>query len=59
MHTSQLEAYGKIQKANLSDRELEASVLTKAALKLKECKDNWDADNFIKLENALKYNQQI
>jgi flagellar protein FlaF len=56
---SQLETYGEIQKAGLSDRELEASVLTKAALRLKECKDNWDDNNYTKLDKALKYNQQI
>jgi len=59
MFMSQLETYGEIQKAGLSDRELEASVLTKAALRLKECKDNWDDNNYTKLDKALKYNQQI
>ena len=59
MVMSQLEAYGEMQKAGLTDRELEASVLTKAALRLKECRDNWDDDNNMKLDKALRYNQQI
>jgi flagellar protein FlaF len=41
-------------------REIEAWILTKAALKLKECRDNWDnADRNEKLEEALKFNQHI
>lgn len=41
-------------------RGIEAEVLTKAARKLRECQDNWEAaviDNT--LEEALKYNQQV
>ena len=56
--------------ANLSGRELEAHILTKAAQKLIECKNNWvfdkngkNAEAFrnleIKLFEALRYNQQI
>ena len=41
-------------------REIEAAVLTKAARKLKECQDNWDADDRDeKLAAALKFNQLI
>ncbi len=44
----------------MSGREIEAAVLTKAALKLKECQNNWEADNRDqKLEEALKFNQRI
>ena len=44
----------------MSGRELEASVLTKGALALKKCKDNWDdKDRDAKLDEALKYNQRI
>ena len=32
-----------LAKATQSGREIEAAVLTKAAVKLKECQDNWDA----------------
>jgi flagellar protein FlaF len=58
--TQALRAYESVAKATLSDREIEAAVLTKAAVKLKECQDNWDApDRDNRLEEALKYNQRI
>lgn len=44
----------------MSCRELEASVLTKAAQVLAYCKDNWDAaDRSEKLNDALKFNQMV
>lgn len=44
----------------MSGRDVEAEVLTKAALKLKECQDNWVASGQgAKLEAALKYNQRV
>jgi flagellar protein FlaF len=44
----------------MSGRELEASVLTKAALKLSDCQKNWESeDREAKLEEALKFNQRI
>jgi len=44
----------------MSGREIEASVLTKAALMLKNCQENWDSENGkAKLEEALKFNQLI
>jgi flagellar protein FlaF len=55
-----LKAYESVGKATQSGREIEAAVLTKAAIKLKECRDNWDApDRDHKLDEALKYNQRI
>ncbi|MCX8027772.1 MAG: flagellar biosynthesis regulator FlaF [Thermodesulfovibrionales bacterium] len=43
-----------------SGRELEASVLVKCALMLKDCIDNWDAKDFNeRLERALRYNQGV
>ena len=59
MNMSPMEAYEKTQKATMSDREVEASVLTQAALKLKECQNNWDDKNLSKLDEALKFNQHI
>ena len=55
-----LKTYESVNKATQSGREIEAAVLTKAAVKLKECQDGWDApdrDNI--LEEALKYNQRV
>jgi flagellar protein FlaF len=60
MHASQLEAYRAALKTTMSGREIEASVLTKAALMLKNCQDSWDSyDSRTKLEEALKFNQLI
>lgn len=58
MYANQLETYKSVQKATMSDRDIEASVLTKAALKLKSCQDNWDSyERDANLDEALKFNQ--
>ena len=58
--THSLRAYEKVSQTTQSGNEIEAAVLTKAALKLKECQENWDApDRDDRLEEALKYNQRI
>jgi flagellar protein FlaF len=60
MQQSPLEAYQQVEKVTGSGREIEAAVLTKAAIKLKECQKNWDADDRDqRLEEALKFNQKI
>ena len=60
MLQSPLEAYHHIEKVTGSGREIEAAVLTKAAMKLKECQKNWDAvDRNDRLEEALKFNQKV
>ncbi len=60
MYATQLETYRNMQKATLSGRELEAEVLSKAALKLKFCQNNWEALNRDEmLDEALKFNQKI
>jgi len=60
MYASQLEVYRNVQKTTMSDREIEASVLIKAAAQLKYCQDNWDAaDRPGKLDEALKFNQLL
>ena len=58
MYTSQLETYRTVQKTTMSDREIEAAVLTKAANKLRVCQENWEApDRGSRLDEALKFNQ--
>jgi len=53
-------AYTAMQKETLSGRELEASVLSRAGLMLKQVKDNWDAaDRDNKLMEAVKFNQKV
>lgn len=57
---AQLEAYRAALKTTMSGREIEASVLTKAALMLRNCQENWDSENHdTKLDEALKFNQLI
>ena len=60
MYTNPTKAYESVDKTTMSGREIEAAVLTKAALKLKECRDNWEANGHgEKLDLALKFNQRI
>ena len=55
-----MQAYDTVSRATLSGREIEAAVLTKAALKLKDCQTNWDNDDLDeKLDEALKFNQRV
>lgn len=57
---SQVETYKNAQKAGMSGRETEASVLMKAAMMLKICQENWDsADRDARLDEALRFNQLI
>ena len=60
MYSKSVKAYQAVEKATISGRETEARVLTEAALKLKDCQNNWGAeDRKIKLDAALRYNQRI
>ena len=55
-----LEAYRSVEKATLSQRDLEATVLTKAAMQLQTIRDQWSReDNDAQLEAALNYNQRV
>jgi flagellar protein FlaF len=60
VYRNPVEAYQSVEKTTISGRETEARVLSKAALKLKNCQDNWDAvDREEKLDEALRFNQRI
>ncbi len=60
MYNNPLEAYKTIEKKTMSGRETEARVLSQAAIKLKDCQENWRAeDRDDKLDEALKYTQRI
>jgi flagellar protein FlaF len=60
MFQNPVDAYTTIQKENLSGRELEASVLSRAGLMLKTVKENWNApDRDQKLLEAVKFNQKV
>jgi len=60
MSANPLDAYQSVEKLTLSGRDLEASVLTKAALKLQRVQQHWnDSDRDEVLDEALKYNQRV
>lgn len=60
MHQNPANAYTTIQKESLSGRELEASVLTRAGLMLKQVQENWLApERNEKLLEAIKFNQKV
>jgi flagellar protein FlaF len=60
VYQTALKAYDNVNKTTMSGRDVEAEVLTKAALKLKECQENWsDNGQKDKLTAALNYNQRI
>jgi len=60
VYNNPLAAYKTVDKTTMSGRDTEARVLTQAALKLKDCRDNWQAeDRDEKLDEALKYTQRI
>lgn len=60
MSQTALNSYTSMQKETLSGRELEASVLTRAGLMLKQVQENWAApDRDEKLLEAIKFNQKV
>jgi len=60
LQANPLETYKAVDRAAMSGREIEAEVLTQAALKLKKCQAEWDnPGRNEKLDEALKYNQLI
>ncbi len=60
MYSNALQVYENVGRKTMSGRETEARVLSKAALKLKNCQDNWQAkDRDERLDEALKYTQRI
>ncbi|NWG87668.1 MAG: flagellar biosynthesis regulator FlaF [Hydrogenophilaceae bacterium] len=60
MAKSPLDSYRDVQKESLSGRELEASVLNKAASILAEVQATWNAPDLpSRLDFALRFNQQL
>jgi flagellar biosynthesis activator protein FlaF len=60
VYQAALKAYDNVNKATMSGREVEAGVLTIAALKLKACQENWaESGQDERLAAALKYNQRV
>lgn len=55
-----LDTYESASMEAMSGRELEAAVLTKAANRLRECRDSWeDTDLKTRLAEALRFNQHL
>lgn len=55
-----INAYKQTIKTTASGRDLEASVLTKAAHLLKDCQEHWEKEgHFRRLDEALTFNQKI
>ena len=60
MQNKAINAYVSVEKETATGRQLEASVLMKAALFLKDCKDNWaEAKHAEQLRDALRFNQRL
>ena len=60
MHQAALKSYESVNKSTMRGRDIEAEVLTQAALKLKECQDHWEeSSRSAKLHDCLKHNQRI
>jgi len=60
MHQNPVNAYTNMQKEVLSGRELEASVLSRAGLMLKQLQENWNSpDRETKFLEAIKFNQKV
>jgi len=60
MYQAAFKAYDSVNKSTMSGRDVEAAVLTKAALKLKASQDNCARNGHdAYLDEALKYNQRV
>lgn len=60
MSGNPLDAYQSVEKTTLSGRELEASVLMRAALLLADVQSSWGQPSHEeRLDNALRHNQRI
>jgi flagellar protein FlaF len=60
MQANKFNVYQDMHQEQLTGRELEAHILSKAALKLKECQQKWGAPGHAKLlEESIKYNQKV
>ena len=60
MSADALNAYQSVERNTLSGRELEASVLTRAALLLADVQQHWNEPNRDeRLDHALRHNQRL
>lgn len=60
MPDNPIDAYHSVEKEALTGRALEAAILSRAALRLRAVRDQWDSpERDPLLEEALRYNQRI
>jgi len=60
MSDNPIDVYQSVEKETLSGRDLEAVVLSKAAVRLRAVQDQWNSpERVFLLEEALRYNQRI
>jgi len=60
VYPNPMQAYQQVDKATMSGRDIEAAVLSRAAVRLKKCVDNWDLKTMEEeLDQSLRYNQKI
>jgi flagellar biosynthesis activator protein FlaF len=60
VYNNPLQAYQNIDKSGMSGRDIEAYALTKAAVALRECQENWNSQERDQmLDQALKLNQRV
>jgi flagellar protein FlaF len=60
MYSDPLSSYQSVNAMTMPGRAIEAEVLTKAARKLRKCRENWEAaEKDDRLSEALKYNQRV
>ncbi len=60
MYQNQFKAYDAMHRESQDGRKLEASVLLRAARKLKECQDRWnEEDQEARLQEAIRFDQMI
>lgn len=59
MYKQAAQAYQKTSQVAVSPRELEATLLMKAAARLQLIKDEWDESSFAEKDEALTYNRKL
>ena len=59
MYKQAAQAYQKTSQVAVSPRELEATLLMKAAAKLQLVKDEWETSSFAEKDEALAYNRKL
>lgn len=55
-----IDAYKSVQQETMDGRQLESSLLSRAAALLRQCQETWDQEGHLeRLDNALRFNQRL